>query len=48
MLPPGRTYQQVYDTFRWDLPEFYNIGIDICDKWANKGGRLALIYEDED
>ncbi len=47
MLPPGRTYQQVYDTFRWDLPEFYNIGVDICDKWARKGKRLALIYENE-
>jgi acetyl-CoA synthetase len=48
MPPPGRTYQQIYDTFRWDLPEFYNIGIDICDKWANRGDRLALIYENED
>jgi acetyl-CoA synthetase len=48
MLPPGRTYQQVYDTFRWDIPEYYNIGVDICDKWANTGERLALIYENED
>ncbi len=48
MLPPGQTYQQVYDTFQWDIPETYNIGVDICDKWAKKGRRLALIYENED
>lgn len=48
MLLPGRTYQQVYDTFRWDIPEAYNIGVDVCDKWANRGKRLALIYENED
>ena len=47
MLPPGRTYQQVYDTFQWNIPEFYNIGVDICDRWARKEKRLALIYENE-
>ncbi len=48
MLIPGKTYEDVYDTFKWQIPEFYNIGIDICDKWADQGNRLALIYEDED
>ncbi len=48
MLTRGRTYQHVYHTFRWDLPEYYNIGLDICDKWATKKKRLALIYENED
>jgi acetyl-CoA synthetase len=48
MLPLGQTYQQVYDRFRWNIPEFYNIGVDICDKWARKGNRLALINENED
>ena len=47
MLKPGRTYDDVYNTFRWQIPEFYNIGVDICDKWADQGQRLALIYEDE-
>lgn len=37
----------MYDTFKWEIPEFYNIGIDICDKWAHQRSRLALIYEDE-
>ena len=48
MLKPGRTYEDVYESFQWAVPEFYNIGIDICDKWAHQRQRLALIYEDED
>ena len=47
MLKPGQTYSQVYDSFQWQIPQFYNIGIDICDKWARQRSRLALIYEDE-
>ena len=47
MLKPGKTYEDVYNSFQWQIPEFYNIGIDICDKWADQGKRLALIYEDE-
>jgi len=47
MLRPGKTYAEVYRTFQWEIPEFYNIGIDICDKWARQRTRLALIYEDE-
>ena len=30
------------------VPEYYNIGVDVCDKWADERYRLALIYEDED
>ncbi len=48
MLPPGKTYQEVYQAFQWEIPEFYNIGVDICDKWATQPNRLALIYETED
>jgi acetyl-CoA synthetase len=47
MLKPGKTYEDVYHTFKWQIPEFYNIGIDICDKWADQGNRLALIYEED-
>jgi acetyl-CoA synthetase len=47
MLKPGKTYDDVYNTFKWQIPQFYNIGIDICDKWADQGKRPALIYEDE-
>jgi acetyl-CoA synthetase len=47
MLRPGKTYKKVYNAFQWAIPEFYNIGVDICDKWAPQRNRLALIYENE-
>lgn len=47
MLRPGNTYEEVISNFRWEIPEFYNIGVDICDKWADQPDRLALIYEKE-
>ena len=47
MLKHGKTYEEVYNSFQWKIPEFYNIGVDICDKWAHQRYRLALIYEDE-
>ncbi len=47
MLKYGQTYDEVYNSFQWDIPEFYNIGVDICDKWARQRYRLALIYQDQ-
>ena len=47
MLQPSDTYEDVYNAFQWHIPEQYNIGVDICDKWAHQRYRLALIYEDE-
>ncbi len=47
MLPKGDTYEEIRETFSWNIPEFYNIGVDICDKWANKDPkRLALTFID--
>ena len=43
----GETYEEVYNNFQWDIPKQYNIGVDICDKWASDKSRLALIYLDE-
>jgi acetyl-CoA synthetase len=47
VLKFGRTYDEVYDGFQWEIPEVYNIGVDICDKWAHQRYRLALVYENE-
>ncbi len=47
MLQKKSTYNEVYEGFHWNIPEFYNIGTDVCDKWADERYRLALIYEDE-
>ena len=45
MLKRCKTYNEVYNSFRWEIPQYYNIGVDICDKWAGQPDRLALIYE---
>jgi acetyl-CoA synthetase len=38
-------YDTLYRSFRWRIPERYNIGVDLCDKWAGDPDRLALIFE---
>jgi len=48
ILWKGNTYKEIYSKFKWEIPEYYNIGVDICDKWANDKYRVALIYLDED
>ena len=44
----GQTYDSLTANFAWRIPARYNIGVDVCDKWADGSGRLALIYEDSD
>ncbi|HTS52389.1 MAG TPA: acyl-CoA synthetase [Burkholderiales bacterium] len=48
MLPRLGTYEAVRRQFRWNIGERFNIGVDICDKWAGDAQRLALIYETRD
>ena len=50
MLPTTpQGYQDIVSGFRWDIPEHYNIGVDVCDKWAaQQPGRLALIHVGQD
>jgi acetyl-CoA synthetase len=44
MLPQGATYEEIRDRFAWQIPEFYNIGVDVCDKWAAADPeRVAII-----
>jgi len=47
MLKPGKTYDEIYDSFEWKIPDLFNMGVDVCDKWAHQRYRLALIYQDE-
>lgn len=48
MLPRADTYEDLCDTFEWDIPERYNIGFDVCDKWAETDpDRTALIIADD-
>ncbi|TKV80147.1 AMP-dependent synthetase [Bradyrhizobium elkanii] len=44
MLRRGKTFDEVRNEFRWNIPDYYNIGADICDRWADEEpGRLAII-----
>jgi len=46
MLPTAKSYTQLVDKFQWQVPEQYNIGVDVCDKWANtEPERTALIHK---
>ena len=39
-----RDYDALHRRFRWDLPPTYNIGVEVCDRWAAiEPERLALI-----
>ena len=47
MLAPSKNYEDLCGRFSWRVPEFYNIGVDVCDRHADGSGRLALISLDE-
>ena len=45
ILPPSRDYDALYRQFRWQLPSTYNIGVEVCDRWAAaEPDRLALVH----
>ncbi|MFT6581853.1 MAG: acetyl-CoA synthetase [Alphaproteobacteria bacterium] len=45
MLQYGETYDEVHKRFQWRIPEYYNIGIDVCDKHAlTRPNSLAILY----
>lgn len=41
-----QTYEEIYASFRWNIPARYNIATDICDRHAMEPGRVALLGED--
>jgi acetyl-CoA synthetase len=44
MLPNIRDYDRLYREFRWPQLARYNIGVDVCDKWADADpSRLAIL-----
>lgn len=49
MLPVAQSYDHLAGDFRWRIPAYYNIGADVCDRWAaTEPGRVALIDIDGD
>ncbi|MGH8691825.1 MAG: acyl-CoA synthetase [Burkholderiales bacterium] len=40
-------YAEIYGSFRWNVPERYNIARACCGQWAGDRSRFALYWEDE-
>lgn len=36
MLPQAKTYEDLQRTFRWDIPDRFNIGVAVTDAWAQR------------
>src|SRR5829696_67648 len=49
VLPRIGNYVQLYRDFRWQVPAHYNIGVDVCDRWAaTDPQRLAILHVRKD
>ena len=46
MKVSGRSYDEVYTSFRWDIPARFNIADAICDR--HPPGATALVFDGED
>ena len=45
VLPRVKDYDTLYREFRWPVPARYNIGVDVCDRWAQQEpDRLAILH----
>lgn len=43
MLRPAPDYAGLVAGFAWDIPERFNLGVDVCDRWAQREpGRVAI------
>ena len=38
-------YQEALNSFEWQVPEYFNIGVDVCDRWAATDPDRAAIIE---
>jgi acetyl-CoA synthetase len=44
MLPPIHDYDELVRQFRWQVPAEFNIGVEVCDRWAARDpGKLAIV-----
>jgi acetyl-CoA synthetase len=45
VLPNARDYDALYRSFRWQVPAHYNIGVDVCDRWAELAPERTAILD---
>jgi acetyl-CoA synthetase len=44
VLPAARDYDALCRSFRWQVPAQFNIGVDVCDRWAQtEPARIAIL-----
>lgn len=44
MLESANSFPELYKSFSWNIPTHYNIGVDVCDRWAEEDpSRIAII-----
>jgi len=48
LVSKAPTYAEVYRSFRWTLPDKYNIAWDVCDRHAKEPDSIALIHRQPD
>lgn len=49
MLKPAASYEDTRHGFRWEIPERYNIGVDVCDRWAEATpDATAILHVDDE
>ena len=48
LIKHAGSYREIYDAFRWNVPQRFNIATACCDRWAVDPDRVALIHEQPD
>ena len=48
LIKHAGSYREIYDAFRWNMPQRFNIATACCDRWAADPDRVALIHEQPD
>ena len=41
--PADTDYATLYEAFKQEIPEYYNFGFDVMDRWAEDRTKLALV-----
>ena len=45
LIERADNYRAIYDSFRWKVPQRFNMAHACCDRWAGDPGRIALIHQ---
>ncbi len=48
LIDPGTGgWDAIHQSFRWQIPEYFNMATVVCDRHAEDRSKIALYYEDE-